>query len=123
VTAPISGPNLIRTPVGKGISPHVDASLAGATLLVSLDTLAEGAGGETNFPPLGVKFRPTQGDALMWRSPAAERSCQSGQSPHEGLAVKSGVKHVLVAQFGALRGGEELGRVGETNGVGWNGRK
>ena len=35
----------------------------------------------------------------MWHTPTLERASQSGESMHEGLVVKSGVKTILVCGF------------------------
>ena len=88
---------LVQYSAGASIEPHCDG--VGLTFLVYLDTLAEGDGGETNFPQLGVKFRPVQGDALLWRTPWGNQENQSGESMHEGVAVKSGVKTIFVVRF------------------------
>ena len=88
---------IVRCQAGEGVEPHCDG--AGFTFLIYLDTLAEGEGGETNFPQLEVKIRPKQGDALMWRTSAEERASQSGEALHEGVAVKSGVKTIFICAF------------------------
>ena len=84
------------------MAPHVDG--AELSFLIYLDTLNEGNGGETSFPQLNVKFRPVQGDALMWRTPAADKVAQFGESRHEGLPVNKGLKYVLAAHFNLLTG-------------------
>jgi hypothetical protein len=82
------------------MAAHVDGP--GRTFLIYLDTLAEGEGGETNFPHVGhgFKFRPKQGDAITWRTTNwSSRSPSFVEELHEGVAVKSGVKTILIAHY------------------------
>ncbi|CAM9410962.1 unnamed protein product [Phaeothamnion confervicola] len=55
-----------HTVVGDGVPPHVDGK--DATLLVYLADVAEGAGGATVFPELGISVRPVKGTAMLYWS-------------------------------------------------------
>ena len=93
---------LVRSTAGAILATHRDGP--GHTFLIYLDTLKEADGGETNFPHLGVKFRPMQGNAITWCTPRSSTSnwfagIPSDDELHEGMPVKSGVKTILLAHF------------------------
>ena len=70
---------------GEGVAPHVDGK--DATLLVYLNTVAEGAGGRTVFVEDGFASRPQAGRALMYWS--------KNELLHYSEAINRGEKWVL----------------------------
>ncbi|CAJ1354872.1 unnamed protein product [Effrenium voratum] len=63
-----------------------------ATVLVYLNTIPEGEGGETGFDSLGIKVKPQKGSAVIWPNvnPAGhpERSSLHSALPMKGSTVK-----------------------------------
>lgn len=65
------------------------------TVLLLGATLPEGAGGETNFPHLGVSVSPRKGDAIVW-SNVDEAGSPNPRSLHEGRPPAEGHEKVAV---------------------------
>jgi hypothetical protein len=89
--------NVVRYKVAQQYRPHFDSSLVGHrrefTLFVYLNTLPAGAGGETEFTRLRVKFAPKAGDALFWRNHKDRYSPHFLDGEHAGRPPLSGVKY------------------------------
>lgn len=64
------------------------------TFFVYLNDVEEGAGGETFFPNLNLRFRPKLGDALFWENCSTLTICHTN-SLHQGLPPTKGIKYGL----------------------------
>jgi len=88
---------LVRYQPGQQFLPHHDSqSSAGIpprshTIFAYLNDLPDGAGGETEFTKIGVKFKPKCGDALFWEN-QADRHSHHLDGEHAGRPPLSGVK-------------------------------
>lgn len=92
---------VVKYKAGQQFKPHYDSSSSlrpiarrQFTVFVYLNNLT-GEGGETEFPELGVKFKPRMGDALFWENHASIYSSSHPQSLHAGRPPLSGVKYGL----------------------------
>jgi len=65
-----------------------------ATFFCYLNTLEEDAGGETEFPRIGVKARPNKGDATFWWNELPSGTLMD-DTLHRGNPVKKGIKYGL----------------------------
>ena len=72
------------------------------TAMVYLNEIA--AGGETEFPELGISIPPQQGLLLMWNNALADGAPNS-DCLHAALPVVSGVKYVITKWFRTRRWG------------------
>lgn len=68
---------------------HSIESTRSHTLLVYLNTIPEGSGGETEFPELGIRVRPVKGKGLFWNNLDAN-GCILAKSLHAGKPVAPG---------------------------------
>ena len=66
-------------------------------ILLYCSDVADGAGGETRFPALGVQLRPQVGRALAWPSTFDATLVGDARLLHESVTLKRGVKHALFA--------------------------
>jgi len=88
---------VVRYEPGQQYQPHFDSSgdrsyPRSHTIFVYLNDLPDGAGGETEFTRIGVKFKPKQGDALLWEN-RADRNSYHLDGEHAGRPPLSGVKY------------------------------
>jgi len=87
---------VVRYEPGQQFRPHYDScgddSLRSHTIFVYLNDPPDGAGGETEFTRIGVKFKPKCGDALFWEN-RADRHSYHLDGAHAGRPPLSGVKH------------------------------
>ena len=60
--------SMLRYEPGQYFKLHHDGQFRPRTVFIYLNTLPEGEG-ETHFPHLGMRFRPTKGVAFMWTNP------------------------------------------------------
>jgi prolyl 4-hydroxylase len=66
--------SVVRYMPGQQYQPHYDSYGSSSipprrwTIFAYLNDLPDGAGGETEFTKIGVKFKPKQGDALLWEN-------------------------------------------------------
>lgn len=86
-------------PQGVGYKTHTDCILDGydfrdrmGTILVYLQDVAEG--GETIFPELGIKVKPTKGMAIVWNNMDERGNCDP-LSLHTANEVVDGHKYIL----------------------------
>ncbi|HEX8514156.1 MAG TPA: 2OG-Fe(II) oxygenase [Allosphingosinicella sp.] len=87
---------LLRYRPGGEYKPHMDALPAEANqrILTALVYLSDDyAGGETSFPSVGLSYRGTVGDALIFRNVRSDGSADP-LTLHAGLPVKSGTKYL-----------------------------
>lgn len=89
---------VLRYAPGQEYRPHLDAlpGVAPAqqramTFLVYLNDDFDG--GETDFPRLGVRFKGSAGDGLMFRNASSDGRADE-RLIHAGLPVRRGVKHL-----------------------------
>ena len=85
--------SVLRYEPGQRFNLHHDGQFRPRTVLVYLNTLPEGEG-ETRFPHLGLRLRPTRGVAAMWTNPLADGTADLRVS-HEGLPPASASKYAL----------------------------
>ncbi|KAH3717193.1 prolyl 4-hydroxylase subunit alpha-2-like [Dreissena polymorpha] len=88
-------------PTGIGYKSHTDCTEnvlderdRVATILVYLDTIEEGGGGETDFPELGIWARPRKGRAIVWNNMSPGGLCEP-LSVHSANKVIKGRKVIL----------------------------
>lgn len=65
-----------------------------ATFFCYLNSLDEGDGGETEFPEIGVKVKPSKGTAVFWWN-EDPRGNPLEKTLHRGNPIKKGVKYGL----------------------------
>mmetsp|Transcript_12268 Transcript_12268/g.27845 ORF Transcript_12268/g.27845 Transcript_12268/m.27845 type:complete len:490 (-) Transcript_12268:60-1529(-) len=58
--------NMVKYEPGEYFKVHHDGKVRTMTVLVYLNDVLEGDGGETSFPTLGLQFRPRKGTAVIW---------------------------------------------------------
>lgn len=64
------------------------------TVFLYLNNLEEDAGGETDFPNLGIRVRPKRGRALVWPHVLDENPDErDSRTIHRAMVVKRGVKY------------------------------
>jgi hypothetical protein len=85
--------SLLRYEPGQVFKLHHDGQFRPRTVFVYLNTLPEGEG-ETRFPHLGLRFRPTRGVAVMWTNPLPDGSADL-RLMHEALPPATMVKYGL----------------------------
>mmetsp|Transcript_242 Transcript_242/g.768 ORF Transcript_242/g.768 Transcript_242/m.768 type:complete len:474 (-) Transcript_242:258-1679(-) len=83
--------NMVRYAPGELFNEHHDGRFRPMTVFIYLNDVAEGDGGETYFPYLGVKVQPRKGCAVMW-SNVLQPSVEDKRTIHAGLPPKSGMK-------------------------------
>jgi len=93
---------LVRYMPGEFYKPHHDGNNRPKTVFIYLNELPEGAGGETNFTALQVKFLPRSGCAVMWSNVTSE-GAEDSRVSHGGLPPKSGIKYGLNCFFNNKR--------------------
>jgi prolyl 4-hydroxylase len=95
---------VVRYEPGQQYHPHFDSSWYDwpeppsrprreFSIFVYLNTMPSGAGGETEFTNIGVKFTPNAGDALFWRNYKDRYSPHLQDGEHAGRPPLSGVKY------------------------------
>jgi hypothetical protein len=85
--------SILRYEPGQHFNLHHDGQFRPRTVFVYLNTLPEGEG-ETRFPYLGLRFRPTKGVAVMWTNPLPDGTADL-RVMHEALPPATMVKHGL----------------------------
>ena len=86
--------HILRYTPGQEYKPHLDAipGIANQRVLTVLVYLNDGyAGGETDFPELGISVGGAMGDALMFRNLTPDGRADP-RTRHSGLPVTSGTK-------------------------------
>jgi prolyl 4-hydroxylase len=88
---------VVRYESGQEYQPHYDSSGDSSrprshTIFAYLNDLPDGAGGETEFTRIGVKFKPKKGDALLWEN-RADRHSFHLDGKHAGRPPLRGVKY------------------------------
>ncbi len=68
------------------------------TCILYLNTLKEGDGGETVFPKLNLKFRPSIGSLLVWNNLLEDGSIDPNKI-HYGSQILNGTKHIITKFF------------------------
>merc|ERR1712151_951482 len=88
--------------MGQYFEKHHDGRFRPKTVFVYLNNLAEGDGGETFFPELGLKFIPRKGYALLWSNILAPQ-VDDKRMVHQGLPPRTGVKYGVNCFFNDKR--------------------
>jgi len=68
------------------------------SLFVFLNTIPTGAGGETHFTKLGLKFRPVCGRAIFWWNVLPDGT-EDQRTMHQGLPPTCDLKYALNIWF------------------------
>ena len=55
-------------------------------------------GGETDFPKLGLQFRPRVGTLLVWNNMTPDGR-PNPKTLHAGMPVKRGIKHIITKWY------------------------
>ena len=82
--------SILRYEPGQRFNLHHDGQFRPRTVFVYLNTLPEGEG-ETRFPHLGLRLRPTKGVAVMWTNPLPDGTADL-RVMHEALPPATAVK-------------------------------
>lgn len=102
-------PNFLKYEVGGEYKAHMDAfdpknenynlhtnHRGGNRVFTSIIYLNEDfEGGETDFPLVGLKVKPTIGSVFTWKNLKSDKTLEPN-SKHAGLPVKSGTKYAIV---------------------------
>jgi len=66
------------------------------TAMICLHEAKEG--GETDFPHLDLRFKPTVGEVLIWNNMRPDGT-PNAKTLHAGMPVKRGIKHVITKWY------------------------
>lgn len=83
--------NLVRYSPGQFFNKHHDGRFRPLTVFLYLNDLGADDDGETFFPALGLKIKPSKGCAVMWRNTHDGR--EDMRMVHCGLPPKVGMKY------------------------------
>ncbi len=83
--------SMVRYEPGQYFKEHHDGQFRPRTVFIYLNTLPEGEG-ETRFPNLGMRFRPTKGIAFMWTNPLPDGTADM-RLLHQALPPVTMVKY------------------------------
>eukprot|EP00931_Biecheleriopsis_adriatica_P086847 TRINITY_DN61416_c0_g1_i1.p1 TRINITY_DN61416_c0_g1~~TRINITY_DN61416_c0_g1_i1.p1 ORF type:complete len:254 (-),score=48.51 TRINITY_DN61416_c0_g1_i1:67-828(-) len=83
---------MVRYAPGQFFKCHHDGGIRPWTVFLYLNDLPAGAAGETHFPELRLRVRPSKGCAVLWPNRLPDGQADP-RLVHEGLPPKSGVKY------------------------------
>jgi prolyl 4-hydroxylase len=82
--------NMVRYAPGTFFNKHHDGRFRPLTVFLYLNDLPEGDGGETFFPELKLKFKPSKGGAVMWEN--TKDGVEDMRMVHYGLLPRTATK-------------------------------
>ena len=85
---------IVRYGVGGKFQEHFDEPFIATTMMVYLSDVEEASGGHTEFPKLGIKLQPKQGELAMWHNFHPNGEINS-DSMHRGNPIFLGEKWIL----------------------------
>ena len=85
--------SMLRYEPGQYFKLHHDGQFRPRTVFIYLNTLPEGEG-ETHFPNLGLRFRPTKGVAIMWTNPLPDGTSDM-RLMHQALPPVTAFKYAM----------------------------
>lgn len=83
--------NMVRYTPGQFFNKHHDGRFRPKTVFIYLNDLPEGDAGETFFPELKLKFKPSKGCAIMWANSNAD-GVEDMRMVHLGLQPRTTTK-------------------------------
>ena len=87
---------VVKYESGQFFGHHHDGLFRPYTVFVYLNDLPPGGGGETRFPMLSLRVRPTRGTAVLWRNSLISDEGEVVEDPrlvHEGLPTDGCTKY------------------------------
>lgn len=82
--------NMVRYMPGQFFNKHHDGRFRPKTVFIYLNDLPEGDDGETFFPELKLRFKPSKGCAIMWTN--THNGKEDMRLVHQGLPPRTSMK-------------------------------
>jgi prolyl 4-hydroxylase len=89
---------VVKYESGQFFRPHHDGVFRSYTVFIYLNDLPPDGGGETRFPEIGLRIKPSRGTAVVWKN--STKSGENGELVQDDRLVHEGLPTVSCVKYG-----------------------